>query len=116
MDIYVTGASGFIGGAVARKLADEHNVFAMSRTEASDEGIRALGAEPLRSSLSTLRPGELPELVEGDQVDFRTPGLYYADPREIFEFCRTELSRHVVIRHDYPLFEFSVHVYRHART
>lgn len=51
-----------------------------------------------------------------DQVDFRSPQLYYADPGRILDFCRRELSRHVAIRHDYPLYEFSVHVYRHARS
>jgi nucleoside-diphosphate-sugar epimerase len=62
VEIYVTGASGFIGGAVVRELVADNNVFAMSRTEAGDEVIRALGAEPLRSNLSTLRPGDLPEV------------------------------------------------------
>ncbi len=47
-----------------------------------------------------------------DLVDFRSPTLYYADPGAVFEFCRRELSRHVTLRHDYPLHEFTVHVYR----
>lgn len=62
MKIYVTGASGFIGSAIARKLARDHTVHAMSRSAASDEVLSALGAKPLRSALSTLVPGELPEV------------------------------------------------------
>jgi SAM-dependent methyltransferase len=47
-----------------------------------------------------------------DQVDFRSPHLYYANPGEVLEFCRRELSRAVTIRHDYPLYEFTTYVRR----
>jgi nucleoside-diphosphate-sugar epimerase len=58
--IFVTGASGFIGGAVARRLSADHEVLAMSRSERSDEIIRTLGATPIRCDLESLTPGELP--------------------------------------------------------
>jgi SAM-dependent methyltransferase len=47
-----------------------------------------------------------------DLVDFRSPSLFYAQSGEMFDFCRRELSRYAVLRHDYPLYEFSVYVYR----
>lgn len=47
-----------------------------------------------------------------DRVDFRADGLFYADPGEILDFCRSELSRYVTLRHDYPLYEFTTYVYR----
>jgi nucleoside-diphosphate-sugar epimerase len=55
MRIFVTGASGFVGGAATRRLvADGHEVRAMSRSEASDQVIGALGAEPVRCDLENI--------------------------------------------------------------
>ena len=52
MNIFITGASGFVGGAATRHLVNAgHRVRAMSRTEVSDEIIHALGAEPVRCDL-----------------------------------------------------------------
>lgn len=47
-----------------------------------------------------------------DQVDFKVDRLFYADPMKVFDFCRKNLSRRVLLRHDYPLYEFSTYVYR----
>jgi len=55
MRIFVTGASGFVGGAATKRLAASgHQVRAMSRSEASDAAIRALGAEPVRCDLDSV--------------------------------------------------------------
>jgi SAM-dependent methyltransferase len=50
-----------------------------------------------------------------DRVDWRAPQLHYASPAETLEFCRRELSPWVVLRHDYPLHEYTLYVYRDAR-
>lgn len=44
-------------------------------------------------------------------VDYREDQLYYFSPEEIFTFCRS-LSKRVCLRHDYPLFEFTVYIFK----
>lgn len=61
MKIFITGASGFVGGAFVRAFAAEHQITAMSRSEKSDAAIRALGATPVRASLGEVRT----ELLKG---------------------------------------------------
>jgi hypothetical protein len=41
--------------------------------------------------------------------------LFYAKAADVLAFCRRELSRWMVLRHDYPLHEYTVYVYRHPR-
>jgi nucleoside-diphosphate-sugar epimerase len=60
MKIFITGASGFVGGAVARHFAQQgHDVVAMSRSEKSDAKIKEMGAQPVRGSLGNVSPEAL---------------------------------------------------------
>lgn len=34
--------------------------------------------------------------------------LYYADPLFFFDYCKTHFSKYVALKHDYPLYEFSI--------
>lgn len=61
MRIFITGASGFVGGAAARDLARDHEVLALSRSTASDASIRETGATPVRGDLDSITP----ELLRG---------------------------------------------------
>jgi SAM-dependent methyltransferase len=45
-------------------------------------------------------------------VDWRKDDLFYADPAELFTFCRRELSPRVSLLHDYPLYEWTILVLR----
>ena len=51
-----------------------------------------------------------------DQVDLRAPALFYESPSVTLDFCRRELSRHVTLRQDYPLYEYTLYVYRDPQT
>jgi nucleoside-diphosphate-sugar epimerase len=58
--IFVTGASGFVGGAATLKfVADGHDVRAMSRSDKSDAAIRALGATPVRCDLENVKSADI---------------------------------------------------------
>jgi nucleoside-diphosphate-sugar epimerase len=54
MNIFVTGGSGFVGGAAIAALAKAHEVAALSRTTASDAAIRSVGGAPIRGELETV--------------------------------------------------------------
>jgi len=49
-----------------------------------------------------------------DRVDWRVKDLFYASPGAVLDFCRAELSPWVILRHDYPLHEYTVYVYRES--
>ncbi len=57
MKVFITGATGYVGGSVATKLRDAgHEVLGLAR---SDDGAAALnkrGIEPLRGDLNAYTP------------------------------------------------------------
>ncbi len=44
--------------------------------------------------------------------EYRQPGLYYESPENLMTFIQKNLSRFVQIYHAYPLYEFSVAIYK----
>ena len=59
MKIFITGASGFVGGAAARALQPEYDIRAMARSEGSMQKIRDLGVEPVLCSLGDVEAKHL---------------------------------------------------------
>jgi len=55
MKIFVTGASGYVGGTVlAALLRDGHKIRGLVRSEQRADQVRALGVEPVRGTLADL--------------------------------------------------------------
>lgn len=48
-------------------------------------------------------------------VDFELEKNFHYSPEEVFAFAKT-LSRWVMLHHDYPLYEFTIQVFRQPRT
>lgn len=59
MRIFITGASGFIGGAIVRRLASTHEVWAMARSPKSAEKVASLGAKAVTCSLEDIQAAHL---------------------------------------------------------
>lgn len=59
MNLFITGASGFVGEAATRILSKKHTVYAMSRSEKTDAVIQAAGGTPVRSELNAVDPQSL---------------------------------------------------------
>ncbi len=59
MKIFITGASGFVGGATVAQLKRDHEFLCMSRSEAADAKIKAVGGAPVRCSLGDVREEHL---------------------------------------------------------
>ena len=47
-------------------------------------------------------------LTSYSDKDLMREDLYYADPMEIFDYCKKTFSRNVALLHDYDLYEFTV--------
>ncbi|AKG91245.1 Methyltransferase domain [Geoglobus ahangari] len=50
-----------------------------------------------------------------EYVDWEDDDLYYCSISDIVSFCVSNLSRWFVIRHDYPLWEFTLYIYKTPR-
>ena len=51
-------------------------------------------------------------LTSYSDAEKQRPDLYYADPCQLFDYCKRNLSRRVTLLHDYELFDFTMIVRR----
>ena len=81
LKIFVTGASGFVGGAIVAALGLNQEIVAMSRSKESDDKIIALGATPVHCDLEIVKK----EHLEGcDLVIHCAAHIGPGGPREYF--------------------------------
>lgn len=59
MRIFLTGGSGFVGGHLIERLARDHTVLAMARSDASAAKVASYGATPVRVDLDSIQPEQL---------------------------------------------------------
>lgn len=59
MNLFITGASGFVGEAATRILSKKHIVKAMSRSEKADAVISMVGGKPVRCELNSVDSNSL---------------------------------------------------------
>jgi SAM-dependent methyltransferase len=46
------------------------------------------------------------------KVNYFSNNLYYRNPAELFSWCLSEISSHIKLDHSYPLYEYTLQVYR----
>jgi nucleoside-diphosphate-sugar epimerase len=88
---FVTGGSGFIGGALIERLRREGwDVRALARSERAAESVRSLGAEPVMGDLDDVR-------IEGCEVVFHSAAKVedWGDPED-FQRVNVEGTRNVI--------------------
>ncbi|MFJ6512945.1 NAD-dependent epimerase/dehydratase family protein [Streptomyces sp. NPDC091406] len=79
MNIFVIGATGFVGGHLARHLvAEGHTVTGLARTEAAADGLTAQGITPVAGDLGTRRPAVVEAARGADAVIYAAQ----ADPEQ----------------------------------
>lgn len=62
--------------------------------------------------LFSLASGGVAFNVMTTKVNHFSNNLYYRNPAELFAWCLTEITPHIRIDHSYPLYEYTVYLYR----
>jgi dihydroflavonol-4-reductase len=95
--VLVTGGSGFVGGAVVRRLvADGTEVRALARSAAAQRSVASLGATPLRGDVGD--EGSIVRAAEGCNAVFHAAGVNAMCRRDPIPMYRTNVlgTEHVV--------------------
>lgn len=92
MKVFITGGSGFVGSALARRLvAQGHEVLALARSSSSIQRVRDAGADPVPGDLAHLgrpdapAPAWLARLREVDAVVHVAAHMEFWGPDSLFE-------------------------------
>ena len=47
-------------------------------------------------------------LTKYSDKEYKRPGLYYADPLLLFDYCKRNFARNVALLHDYGIYDFTI--------
>lgn len=96
-DAFVTGGSGFVGGALVARLVEEgRTVRALARSDDAAAALSAAGAQAVRGDLADI--GSLAEGMRGCEVVFHLAGvnaMCLRDPAPLFR-ANVEGAAHVI--------------------
>ena len=68
-------------------------------------------AQLIRKMFSLCRVGIVFNVMT-TKVNYFSNHLYYRNPAELFSWCLSEISTHIRLDHSYPLFEYTLQIYR----
>jgi SAM-dependent methyltransferase len=53
--------------------------------------------------------------VMSTKVNYFSNNLYYRNPVELLAWCMSEITPHIMLDHAYPLYEYTIYLYRRPR-
>lgn len=68
-------------------------------------------AELIRRMFSLCRTGIVFNVMT-TKVNYYSNNLYYRNPAELLSWCLSEVTPHIKLDHSYPLYEYTVYLYR----
>jgi SAM-dependent methyltransferase len=91
------------------------NGILTQKLDASGSDMDEFAGLLIRRMFSLCRKG-IAFNVMTTKVNHFANNLYYRNPAELFAWCLTELTRYVRIDHAYPLYEYTMYLYRTPTT
>jgi dihydroflavonol-4-reductase len=89
--VFVSGASGFIGGALCTRLVEQGDeVVALARSDAAEATVAARGAEPLRAD--ALDEDKIVEGMKGCSIAYHVAGVNSHCPDDPDELMRVNVG------------------------
>ncbi|XOV79179.1 MAG: methyltransferase [Aestuariibacter sp.] len=95
------------------KLADysvASGIFNLKFDHSNEEWINFIKSSLIQISNATRKTFAFNILTAYSDADKQRSDLYYACPLELFDFCKRQISPFVTLKHDYPLYEFTITV------